>query len=82
GSKDKSISELVKKLPARYTYSNRLQDISVKTSMSLINLGLTDREVLFEAMVTSGYFKNEETNGTNYRYDISAFRVYKMPLFA
>ncbi|ECF0392648.1 sulfatase, partial [Salmonella enterica] len=23
-----------------------------------------------------------ETNGTNYRYDISAFRVYKMPLFA
>lgn len=44
GSKDKSISELVKKLPARYTYSNRLQDISVKTSMSLINLGLTDQE--------------------------------------
>ncbi|EBX5441007.1 sulfatase, partial [Salmonella enterica subsp. enterica serovar Kentucky] len=40
------------------------------------------KEVLFEAMVTSGYFKNEETNGTNYRYDISAFRVYKMPLFA
>lgn len=35
------------------------------------------KEVLFEAMVTSGYFKNEETNGTNYRYDISAFRVYK-----
>ncbi|EIJ0550271.1 phosphomannomutase [Salmonella enterica] len=44
GSKDKSISELFKKLPARYTYSNRLQDISVKTSMSLINLGLTDQE--------------------------------------
>lgn len=39
------------------------------------------KEVLFEATVTSGYYKNQETNGDNYRYDISAFRVYKLPLY-
>lgn len=40
------------------------------------------KTLLFEATVTSGFFKNEETNGDDYRYDISAFRVYKFPLIA
>ncbi|KKC63353.1 arylsulfatase [Citrobacter amalonaticus] len=39
------------------------------------------KQLLFEAMVTSGYYKNAEVNGDDYRYDISAFRVYKLPLF-
>ena len=39
------------------------------------------KQLLFEAMVTSGYYKNTEVNGDDYRYDISAFRVYKLPLF-
>lgn len=41
-SKDKSISTLVEQLPARYTHSDRLQNVSFKTSMSLINVGLSD----------------------------------------
>ncbi|HGY5181864.1 aryl-sulfate sulfotransferase [Citrobacter braakii] len=39
------------------------------------------KQLLFEATVTSGYYKNAEVNGDDYRYDISAFRVYKLPLF-
>lgn len=40
------------------------------------------KTVLFEAMMTSGYYKNEATNGEGYRYDITSFRVYKMGLYA
>lgn len=47
-SKDRSISELVEHLPARYTHSNRLQNISVKTSLSLINIGLSDQQALLK----------------------------------
>ncbi|MDI5303988.1 hypothetical protein MJN76_33970, partial [Salmonella enterica subsp. enterica serovar Anatum] len=36
--------------------------------------------MLFEATMTSGYYKNAETNGEGYRYDITSFRVYKMDL--
>lgn len=39
------------------------------------------KQLIFEATVTSGYYKNAEVNGDDYRYDISAFRVYKLPLF-
>lgn len=39
------------------------------------------KQLLFEATVTSGYYKNAQQDGDDYRYDISAFRVYKMPLF-
>lgn len=39
------------------------------------------KQLLFEATVTSGYYKNAEVNGDDYCYDISAFRVYKLPLF-
>ncbi|POZ46097.1 arylsulfatase [Citrobacter braakii] len=39
------------------------------------------KQLLFETTVTSGYYKNAEVNGDDYRYDISAFRVYKLPLF-
>ena len=39
------------------------------------------KQLLFEATVTSCYYKNAEVNGDDYRYDISAFRVYKLPLF-
>lgn len=39
------------------------------------------KQLLFEATVTSGCYKNAEVNGDDYRYDISAFRVYKLPLF-
>lgn len=39
------------------------------------------KQLLFEATVTSDYYKNAEANGDDYRYDISAFRVYKLPLF-
>lgn len=40
------------------------------------------KSVLFEATMTSGYYKNEEVNGEGYRYDITSFRVYKMNLYA
>ncbi|MES0476463.1 aryl-sulfate sulfotransferase [Citrobacter braakii] len=40
------------------------------------------KSVLFEATMTSGYYKNEEVNGVGYRYDITSFRVYKMGLYA
>lgn len=39
------------------------------------------KQLLFEATVTSGYYKKAQQDGDDYRYDISAFRVYKMPLF-
>ncbi|WP_313081838.1 aryl-sulfate sulfotransferase [Atlantibacter sp.] len=39
------------------------------------------KELLFEATISSGYFKNAEANGDSYRYDLSGFRVYKLPLF-
>lgn len=42
----------------------------------------TEKTVLFEATMTSGYYKNAETNGEGYRYDITSFRVYKMDLYA
>ncbi|EAZ8037194.1 sulfatase [Salmonella enterica] len=42
----------------------------------------TEKTVLFEATMTSGYYKNAETNGEGYRYDIISFRVYKMDLYA
>ncbi|EDP8644155.1 arylsulfatase [Salmonella bongori] len=42
----------------------------------------TSKTVLFEAMMTSGYYKNEARNGEGYRYDITSFRVYKMDLYA
>lgn len=31
----------------------------------------TEKTVLFEATMTSGYYKNAETNGEGYRYDIT-----------
>ncbi len=40
------------------------------------------KSVLFEATMTSGYYKNEATGGEGYRYDITSFRVYKMALYA
>ncbi|MCU6173813.1 aryl-sulfate sulfotransferase [Citrobacter cronae] len=40
------------------------------------------KSVLFEATMTSGYYKNQEVNGEGYRYDITSFRVYKMNLYA
>ncbi|AXC69930.1 sulfatase [Salmonella enterica] len=42
----------------------------------------TEKTVLFEATMTSGYYKNAATNGEDYRYDITRFRVYKMDLYA
>lgn len=39
------------------------------------------KTVLFEATFSSGYFKNEATNGEGYRYDITGFRIYKMDLY-
>lgn len=47
-SKDKSISTLVEELPARYTHSNRLQNVSVNMSMSMINVGLSDPKAFLE----------------------------------
>ena len=40
------------------------------------------KSVLFEATMTSGYYKSEATGGEGYRYDITSFRVYKMALYA
>ncbi|MDA8510953.1 aryl-sulfate sulfotransferase [Citrobacter sp. Igbk 14] len=40
------------------------------------------KSVLFEATMTSGYYKSEDVNGAGYRYDITSFRVYKMNLYA
>ncbi|MCE9994242.1 phosphomannomutase [Enterobacter asburiae] len=42
-AKENGIAELVSQLPSRYTHSNRLQNVDSKTSMSLINLGLSDQ---------------------------------------
>lgn len=39
------------------------------------------KTVLFEATMSSGYYKNEINNGEGYRYDITSFRVYKMELY-
>ena len=39
------------------------------------------KSVLFEATMTSGYYKNADVNGDGYRYDITSFRVYKMGLY-
>ncbi|EAW3206167.1 sulfatase [Salmonella enterica] len=48
----------------------------------LLEIAPTEKTVLFEATMTSGYYKNAETNGEGYRYDITSFRVYKMDLYA
>lgn len=47
-AKDNGISELVSQLPARYTHSNRLQNVDSVTSVSLINLGLSDHVKFME----------------------------------
>ncbi|MGX5109974.1 phosphomannomutase [Enterobacter cloacae] len=47
-AKDNGIGELVSQLPARYTHSNRLQDVDSLTSVSLINLGLSDHVKFME----------------------------------
>ncbi|MGS9059314.1 sulfatase, partial [Salmonella enterica subsp. enterica serovar Infantis] len=38
------------------------------------------KNVIFVATMTSGYYKNAETIGEGYRFDITIFRVYKMDL--
>ncbi|WOJ30158.1 aryl-sulfate sulfotransferase [Citrobacter koseri] len=48
----------------------------------LQEIDASTKSVLFEATMTSGFYKNEETNGEGYRYDITSFRVYKMGLYA
>ncbi len=40
------------------------------------------KSILFEAAISSGYYKSEATGGEGYRYDITSFRVYKMALYA
>lgn len=42
----------------------------------------SSKTVLFEVTFSSGYFKDEATNGEGYRYDITGFRIYKMNLYA
>ncbi|WP_410689044.1 aryl-sulfate sulfotransferase [Citrobacter braakii] len=59
-----------------------LQDGSQALGMLVLQeINKQTKQLLFEATVTSGYYKNAEVNGDDYRYDISAFRVYKLPLF-
>ena len=47
-SRDKGINAVVEKLPVRYTHSNRLQNVSANTSMSMINVGLSDPKAFLE----------------------------------
>lgn len=54
----------------------------VMGNLLLQEIEASTKSVLFEATMTSGYYKNEATGGEGYRYDITSFRVYKMALYA
>lgn len=54
----------------------------VMGNLLLQEIDPTTKSVLFEATMTSGYYKSEATGGEGYRYDITSFRVYKMALYA
>jgi len=54
----------------------------VMGNLLLQEIDPSTKSVLFEATMTSGYYKNEATGGEGYRYDITSFRVYKMALYA
>ncbi|MDA8517922.1 aryl-sulfate sulfotransferase [Citrobacter sp. Igbk 16] len=71
-------------LSAQPGYSDIVDPLDGSQALGMLVLQEINKEtkqLLFEATVTSGYYKNAEVNGDDYRYDISAFRVYKLPLF-
>ncbi|MCW4782445.1 phosphomannomutase [Enterobacter chuandaensis] len=49
-SRDKSISSLVQQLPCRYTYSDRLQNVSPEKSHKLIAMGIKNQQLLLNTI--------------------------------